>query len=79
MIFYLPCFFSESDIALVLKYTFHDGNPGDDDDETTVKKRKTGDIKRNNVLDYSKLKLPAVMFGFYLNHDCQGFIDDCAR
>jgi hypothetical protein len=71
--------FSESDVALTIKYNFHDEMASFN--STTGKKRKitTADLKRNNVLEYSVLKLPALMFGQYLDQDCQTFIDDCIR
>ncbi len=37
------------------------------------------DAKRINVIDYSVIKLPANFFGFYLQENAQGFIDDCER
>jgi hypothetical protein len=44
-----------------------------------TKKLKMGDIKKANVVEYSYIKLPALLFGQYLEEDCQKFIDDCNR
>ncbi len=44
-----------------------------------TKKRKTMDTKRINVIDYSVIKLPANMFGYYLSEHGQGFVNDCVR
>ena len=69
---------SENDVALIIKYKFHDEEETNSVDMKS-RKRKITDIKRNNVIEYSSLKLPALMFGQYLDQDCQGFIDDCNR
>jgi hypothetical protein len=60
-------------VALVIKYKYHD------ETEDESKKRRITDPKRINVVDHSLMKLPALMFGQYLDHDCQGFIDNCIR
>ncbi len=90
-------FFSVSDIALLIKYRFHDGEEDVVDEETRnnglevheesqqrklddrLKKRKIVDAKRINVIDYSVIKLPANMFGYYLSENGSGFVDDCVR
>jgi len=69
--------YSENDVALVIKYKFHDETSCDITDKS--KNRGITDAKRTNVVDYSSLKLPALMFGQYLDQDCQEFIDDCIR
>lgn len=70
-------------MALIVKYTFHDVLEDEVEEigaENKAKKRKlTSDLKRNNVLEYSKFKLPANVFGLYLKTDSQGFLDDCER
>ncbi len=68
---------SEKDVALVIKYKYHDEMACDTTDES--KKKRMNDPKRINVVNYSSLKLPALMFGQYLDQDCQGFIDNCIR
>jgi hypothetical protein len=37
------------------------------------------DRKRQNIIDYSSIKLPALGFAEYLIHDSSDFIDDCLR
>ena len=75
----MPKFFhSESDVALLIKYKFHDEELSNDSD-TKLKKRKISDTKRSNVIDYSYIKLPALMFGQYLDQDSEDFIADCSR
>jgi len=65
-------------VALIIKYKFHDEEMLNCTDLKN-KKRKMTDTKRINVIEYSYIKLPALMFGQYLDQDCQGFIDDCIR
>ena len=73
---------SENDVALVIKYKFHDQKEAEEDpnkNDMNTKKQKMGDIKKANVVEYSYIKLPALLFGQYLEEDCQKFIDDCNR
>ena len=97
-------FFCERDIALIIKYEFHDEtrsvqelnsqefknknheNDENQDDQTAQpsqpKKLKLlggMDRKRQNIIDYSSIKLPALGFAEYLIHDSSDFIDDCLR
>lgn len=70
-------------MALNIQYQFHDEEEDekhtDGDYRPNVKKSKT-DIKNNtNVLKYSRIKLPAAMFGIYLENDCTNFLNDCLR
>ena len=65
-------------MALIIKYKFHDEEPNSTADNK-IKKRKVTDSKRNNVIEYSYIKLPALMFGQYLDQDGQEFLDDCDR
>jgi hypothetical protein len=65
-------------VALIIKYKFHDETSCDNTDKSK-KRRIITDVKRSNVVDYSYLKLPALMFGQYLDQECQEFIDDCIR
>jgi hypothetical protein len=37
------------------------------------------DRKRQNIIDYSYIKLPALAFAEYLNLDSPAFIKDCLR
>jgi len=64
-------------VALIIKYKFHD--EGDLCADAQTKKRKFTDTKRNNVIEYSTIKLPALMFAQYLEQDASGFIEDCIR
>ena len=69
-------------MALVIKYKFHDSDEEDAQnwiDPKNSKKRKTTDAKTTNVIEYSAIKLPALMFGQYLDQDGPGFVDDCTR
>ena len=34
---------------------------------------------KQNVLEYSKIKLPAAAFGQYLAYDCAQYLADCQR
>jgi hypothetical protein len=79
MVVHLFFVFSESDVALIIKYTFHDEEMTNCSADNKTKKRKINDIKRNNVIDYSYIKLPALMFGQYLDQDSEDFIADCSR
>ncbi len=69
-------------MALVIKYKFHDSDEEDAQnwiDPKNSKKRKATDAKTTNVIEYSAIKLPALMFGQYLDQDGPGFVDDCTR
>jgi hypothetical protein len=94
-------FYSESDIALIIKYEFHDEKQIDQEkkrQESTSNKRKQDedqdeqnspvkkfkqpwgtDRKRQNIIDYSYIKLPALAFADYLSLDSQHFLEDCLR
>jgi len=73
----------DSDVALVIKYQFHDQEnfPEDPCEENTAKKRKIPSAASRNVgvLDYSRIKLSAAMFGYYLEAECLKFSVDCHR
>lgn len=74
--------FSESDVAFVIKYQFHDSvdQPSGYETEDKNKKRKVQQqTKRHSVIEYSYVKLPAAMFAQYLENDCRDFINDCIR
>ena len=72
--------FSDSDVALIIKYHFHDAQDQIKNEEEKNKKRKILlPTKRNNIMEYSSIKLPAPMFAHYLQNDCQSFIRDCKR
>jgi hypothetical protein len=82
-------FCRENDIALVIGYVFHDedytpfmNQCPSIEDEPPRKKAKPflpqASVKRG-VLEYSRIKLPASMFGFYLAQDCEQFLTDCTR
>ena len=73
-----PLFFSESDVALIIKYNFHDSQ-NQIESEDKSKKRKLNPVKAHSVIDYSSVKLPAPMFASYLDGDCQSFMHDCLR
>lgn len=91
IIFLSFLFFSPQDIALVIQYWFHDADTYEEDPEDphnekdqgeknqSIKKRKITDARQINVIHYSKLKLPARQFGFYIEKDCEGFLKDCLR
>jgi hypothetical protein len=71
-------FCSESDVALIIKYCYHD-QCAEEEKASSIyyKDPKCKDKKKTDVILDNKIKLPALMFGQYLEHDCQGFIDDC--
>ena len=50
-----------------------------DAEEKNKKRKVTLSYKRNGVIDYSVIKLPAPLLAFYLENDCQSFIRDCLR
>ena len=66
-------FFSENDVALVIKYVYSDNT----EPSGISKKRKLESIK--SAMDYSQLKLPALMFVKYIETYLSHFIDDCHR
>jgi hypothetical protein len=69
-------FFSENDVALVIKYNFNQEFPV----ENESKKRKIFEPKRTeNLIDYSFVKLPAKIFIHYLETDSLHFVNDCLR
>jgi len=76
--YWTPFFFSESDVALIIKYNFHDSQ-NQIESEDKSKKRKLNPVKAHSVIDYSSVKLPAPMFAYYLDSDCQSFMHDCLR
>jgi hypothetical protein len=47
--------------------------------EIENKKRKIDDNKKQNILEYSSIKLPAVIFLNYLNLSSREFLRDCYR
>ena len=73
----------DSDIALVISYTFHDHSFGEDNsdecEEPAKKKLKLTAPAKRGVLEFSRIKLPAAQFGFYLEQDCKQFVADCLR
>jgi hypothetical protein len=82
MLFLTFFLFSESDVAFVIKYQFHDSvdQPSGYETEDKNKKRKVQQqTKRHSVIEYSYVKLPAAMFAQYLENDCRDFINDCIR
>jgi hypothetical protein len=77
-----------------MRYVFHDHVSEDDDeqnfytteheDDPPKKKLKIPNTSlppaaKKNVLQWSKIKLPAAMFGSYLEQDCEQFLADCLR
>jgi hypothetical protein len=95
-------YYSENDIALIIKYEFHDEKQPDQENcthpESASNKRKQieeqnehsspvkklkqpwgADRKRQNIIDYSYIKLPALAFVNYLSLDCPQFLEDCLR
>lgn len=79
-IFLIHIFCSESDVALIIKYCYHD-QCAEEEKASSIyyKDPKCKDKKKTDVILDNKIKLPALMFGQYLDQDCQGFIDDCIR
>jgi hypothetical protein len=75
----------DSDVALILSYTFHDQTVGDEDsndgsnDEPARKKYKLTTAAKRSVLEFSRIKLPAARFGDYLEQECKQFVSDCLR
>jgi len=65
-------------VALIIKYCYHD-QCAEEEKASSIyyKDPKCKDKKKTDVILDNKIKLPALMFGQYLEHDCQGFIDDC--
>jgi hypothetical protein len=69
-------FFSENDVALVIKYCFNKNTEAN----LSNKKRKITDAKQvASVVDYSSLKLPADLFRIYLKEHSFNFLEDCLR
>jgi hypothetical protein len=60
-------------VALVIKYQFLEFAQ-----QNHQKKRKTEE-RKTNVIDYTYLKLPCVMFLSYLSMYSSTFIEDCER
>ena len=57
----------------MIKYNFYQLQH-QPDSETSIKKRKLVEPKRNeNVIEYSQIKLPALLFLHYLEKDVLGF------
>ena len=65
--------FSENDVALILKYVYSDST----EPSGNIKKRKFESVK--NIMDFSQIKLPALMFLKYTETYLTNFIDDCHR
>lgn len=64
-------FFSTNDVALVIKYQFSEN--------TEPSKKRKLDEKRQNIHEYSQIKLPAKMFLKYIETYLSVFLDDCLR
>lgn len=64
--------FSEQDIALILSFQFST----DTESSLNLSKFKKIDEK---VVNYSRIKLPAVLFLQYLENYSKHFIEDCLR
>jgi hypothetical protein len=62
------------DVALVIRYQF--GVSSSSSVPSSSKKRK---LNESQIIDYSYLKLPAVVFVKYLETYSYKFIDDCLR
>jgi hypothetical protein len=79
---HLSFLFSESDVAFVIKYHFHDSVDVQNrygPEENNKKSKVSLPAKPHSVIEYSHIKLPAPMFAHYLEYDCQSFISDCIR
>jgi hypothetical protein len=73
-------FCSECDVALVIKYHFHDIEEELSANITEENSRKRKILQApKRIVDYSSIKLPASMFALYLEDDCQSFMKDCVR
>ena len=66
--------FSENDVALIIKYTFAECY-----EPSGTKKRKLDARRNDEILTYSTIKLPALIFYKYLELYISQFIDDCLR
>lgn len=66
-------YFSDEDLAFVIKYIFSENT------EPDIKKKKIEERKNENVINYSFIKLPAFVFLRYLETYASQFIDDCVR
>lgn len=77
----LLLWFRDNDIALIIQYVFHDddGSTVLEEDGIPKKKTKLSPTGNRGVLKYSKIKLPAVNFGYYLANRCDQFLKDCLR
>jgi hypothetical protein len=72
--------YSECNVALVIKYHFHniEEKLSTNFTEENSKKQKILQAPKR-IVEYSSIKLPASMFALYLEDDCQNFIKDCIR
>jgi hypothetical protein len=61
---------------MIIRYVF---NEDDNEVDKSTKKRKVSDSKLRNILEYSQIKLPALMFLNYLENYSAQFLDDCLR
>jgi len=66
-------YFRKEDIALVIKYVFDEQY----EPETFGQKRKRVDKKNENVLTYSQIKLPGLIFLKYLENYLSDFLKSC--
>ena len=73
--------YSEDAVALIIAYHFHDNTTSQVFAEPALKRVKSQLFSpaKRNVLDYSKIKLPAAAFGYYLANDCKTYLLDCLR
>lgn len=66
--------FSENDVALIIKYSFAECF-----EPSGAKKRKLDARRNEEIISYSQIKIPAVIFSQYLELHISQFIDDCLR
>jgi hypothetical protein len=67
-------FFSANDVALVIKYKF-----SEETSPSSSKRKKIDDPITNNILNYSQVKLPAMMLVKYLNEQSLEFVNECLK
>jgi hypothetical protein len=73
---YIKLLFSDNDVALVMQYRFlEDTSPS----SKPAKKRKLDDPITNNILNYSRIKLPVTQFIKYLNENSLEFMNECLK
>ena len=71
-------FSSETDVALLLRYTFAD-ELTPTSTSTTTKKRKLSDPKQDTLPPYSQIKLPVKNFLTYLESYGNEFAQTCLK